>query len=159
MDFTGEFYHTATVAWACGIISVLCAVEAWRQRQFRWQLVGGVLAGLSGVMCPATLTRGYYEMVLVNQELAAVVAAKKAEGVSDERVQLVRADVAESPSGSRLERRQFSDGRSEFFRSVPPISGRTGRRNAADGFAESADSGFARPFVGVSEGASKRIIY
>ena len=74
MDFTQEFWHTATVAWACGIISVLCAVEAWRQRQVRWQLVGGILAGLSGVMCPATLTRGYYEMVLVNQELAAVVA-------------------------------------------------------------------------------------
>ena len=41
MDFTQEFWHTATVAWACGIISVLCAVEAWRQRQFRWQLMGG----------------------------------------------------------------------------------------------------------------------
>jgi hypothetical protein len=90
MDFTEQFWHTATVAWACGVISVLCAFEAWRQRQFRWQLVGGVLAGLSGVMRPATLTRGYYEMVLVNQELAAVVAAKKAEGVSDERVRLVR---------------------------------------------------------------------
>ena len=159
MDFTSEFYHTATVAWACGIISVLCAVEAWRQRQFRWQLVGGVLAGLSGVMCPATLTRGYYEMVLVNQELAAVVAAKKAEGVSDERVQLVRADVAESPAGSKFERRQFSDGRSEFFRSVSPVPRRIGRGNAADGFAESADWGSVRPFVGVSEGAAKRIIY
>ena len=110
MDFTSEFYHTATVAWACGIISVLCAVEAWRQRQFRWQLVGGVLAGLSGVMCPATLTRGYYEMVLVNQELAAVVAAKRAEGVSDERVQLVRADVFQTAGGSKLERSEFRDG-------------------------------------------------
>ena len=110
MDFTSEFYHTATVAWACGIISVLCAVEAWRQRQFRWQLVGGILAGLSGVMCPATLTRGYYEMVLVNQELAAVVAAKKAEGVSDEHVRLVRADVFETAGGSKLERSEFGDG-------------------------------------------------
>ena len=124
MDFTSEFYHTATVAWACGIISVLCAVEAWRQRQFRWQLVGGILAGLSGVMCPATLTRGYYEMVLVNQELAAVVAAKKAEGVSDERVQLVRADVFETPSGSRLERSEFSNGKRAVR--VSDIRGRIG---------------------------------
>ena len=46
MDFTQEFWHTATVAWACGAISVLCAFEAWRQKQFRWQLLGGILAGL-----------------------------------------------------------------------------------------------------------------
>ena len=124
MDFTSEFYHTATVAWACGIISVLCAVEAWRQRQFRWQLLGGVLAGLSGVMCPATLTRGYYEMVLVNQELAAVVAAKRAEGVSDERVQLVRADVFETPGGSRLERSEFNNGKRAVR--VSDLRGRAG---------------------------------
>ncbi len=38
-------------------------------KKIRWQLAGGVLAGLTGVLCPATLTRGYYEMVVVNQEL------------------------------------------------------------------------------------------
>ena len=104
MDFTNEFYHTATVAWACGVISVLCAFEAWRQQQFRWQLVGGILAGLSGVMCPATLTRGYYEMVCVNQELATLVAAKRAEGVGNGITRLVQSDVFETAGGCRLER-------------------------------------------------------
>ena len=148
MDFTQEFWHTATVAWACGIMSVLCAVEAWRQRAFRWQLIGGVLAGLTGVLCPATLTRGYYEMVVVNQELAAVVAAKRAEGVSHGGiVQLAAADVVESRGGGRFERRTYTDGRSELFRSVPPIPGRIGRGTAEDGSAEPAYGGFIGPVL------------
>lgn len=110
MDFTQEFWHTATVAWGCGVVSVLCAIEAWRQKQLRWQLIGGILAGLTGVLCPATLTRGYYEMVQVNQELAVLVAAKKAEGVDNGRVvQLASADVVESRSGRRYERSSFGD--------------------------------------------------
>jgi hypothetical protein len=110
MDFTQEFWHTATTAWACGVISVLCAFEAWRQKQFRWQLIGGILAGLTGVLCPATLTRGYYEMVQVNQELAVLVAARKAEGVDNGGVvRLVASDVVESGSGRRYERASFGD--------------------------------------------------
>jgi hypothetical protein len=133
MDFTQEFWHTATVAWACGIISVLCAVEAYRQRAFRLQLIGGVLAGLTGVLCPATLTRGYYEMVVVNQELAAVVAAKRAEGIQDERiVRLVASDVVESRGGRRYERADYSDGtRASWLRDIygrtGPVDGRTGQ--------------------------------
>jgi len=150
MDFTQEFWHTATVAWACGIISVLCAVEAWRQRQFRWQLVGGVLAGLSGVMCPATLTRGYYEMVLVNQELAAVVAAKKAEGVSDgERVQLVRSDVFETAGGSRLERSEFSNGKRAVR--VSDLRGRAGAEGLRAGQVDGRHRGTFGSVVGLPE--------
>ncbi|MFN9291378.1 MAG: hypothetical protein ACK6EB_25170 [Planctomyces sp.] len=125
IDFTQEFWHTATTAWACGVISVLCAFEAWRQKQFRWQLIGGILAGLTGVLCPATLTRGYYEMVQVNQELAVLVAAKKAEGVDDVRVvQLAATNVVESRGGRRYERCEYTDGtRASWMRD---LSGRTG---------------------------------
>jgi hypothetical protein len=132
MDFTQEFWHTATVAWACGIISVLCAVEAYRQRAFRWQLAGGVLAGLTGVLCPATLTRGYYEMVVVNQELAAVVAAKRAEGVEDERVVHVAEEhVFQSAGGIRLTRTEYTDGgRCE---GLSNFLGRTGAGGAGAG--------------------------
>jgi len=91
MDFTEQFWHTATVAWACGVISVLCAIEAYRQRQFRWQLIGGVLAGLSGVMCPATLTRGYYEAVCANQELASLMVAAETDE-QQPRVQIVQSE-------------------------------------------------------------------
>ena len=152
MDFTTEFYHTATVAWACGIISVLCAIEAWRQKAFRWQLAGGVLAGLTGVLCPATLTRGYYEMVVVNQELAAVVAAKKAEGVNNERVvRLVASDVVESRGGRRYERADYSDGTRasglrDIYGRIGPVDGRTGqalRENRLQ----------FGPFMGVPKGA------
>ena len=160
MDFTTEFYHTATVAWACGIISVLCAVEAWRQRAFRWQLAGGVLAGLTGVLCPATLTRGYYEMVVVNQELAAVVAAKRAEGVSHGGiVQLAAADVVESRGGGRFELLTYTDGRSELFRSVPPVSGRTGRGTAVDGSAEPAYGGFIGPVLELPQAIGRGVVY
>jgi hypothetical protein len=128
MDFTQEFWHTATTAWACGVISVLCAFEAWRQKQFRWQLIGGILAGLTGVLCPATLTRGYYEMVQVNQELAVLVAAKRAEGVDDVRVvQLASADVVESGSGRRYERASFGDGATGA--GLRDFHGRTGSIN------------------------------
>jgi len=127
MDFTQEFWHTATVAWACGIISVLCAVEAYRQRAFRLQLIGGVLAGLTGVLCPATLTRGYYEMVVVNQELAAVVAAKKAQGVDDGgAVRLVAADVVESRSGCRYERAEWRSGNRTTSTGLRDFHGRAG---------------------------------
>ena len=133
MDFTQEFWHTATTAWACGVISVLCAFEAWRQKQFRWQLIGGILAGLTGVLCPATLTRGYYEMVQVNQELAVLVAAKKAQGVDDGgSVRLVASDVVESRGGRRYERADYSDGtRASWLRDIHgrtgPTDGRTGQ--------------------------------
>ena len=151
MDFTQEFWHTATVAWACGIISVLCAVEAYRQKAFRWQLVGGVLAGLTGVLCPATLTRGYYEMVVVNQELAAVVAAKRAEGVNDERViRLVASDVVESRGGRRYERADYSDGtRASWLRE---IYGRTGPTDGRTGQTLRENRLQSGPFLGVPKG-------
>ena len=127
MDFTQEFWHTATTAWACGVISVLCAFEAWRQKQFRWQLIGGILAGLTGVLCPATLTRGYYEMVQVNQELAVLVAAKKAQGVDDGgSVRLVASDVVESGSGRRYERIECRDGNRTTSTGLRDFHGRTG---------------------------------
>ena len=133
MDFTQEFWHTATVAWGCGVISVLCAFEAWRQKQFRWQLIGGILAGLTGVLCPATLTRGYYEMVQVNQELATMVAARKAEGVDDGgAVRLVASDVVDTCDGRRYERAKYSDGTTRtWLRNlhgrVGPVDERAGR--------------------------------
>lgn len=129
MDFTQEFWHTATTAWACGVISVLCAFEAWRQKQFRWQLLGGILAGLTGVLCPATLTRGYYEMVQVNQQLATMVAAKRAEGVQNGRVVAVsRSDVVSSKGGCRFEFERYSDG---SYRQVLSADRRTGGNNTA----------------------------
>ena len=152
MDFTQEFWHTATVAWACGIISVLCAVEAYRQKAFRWQLAGGVLAGLTGVLCPATLTRGYYEMVVVNQELAAVVAAKRAEGVDDEHVvQLVEEHVFQSPGGIRLTRSEFSDGRR--FAQLSNLFGRTGAGGAGTGRSGQPNWRFDESVLGVPKGA------
>ena len=151
MDFTQEFWHTATVAWACGIISVLCAVEAWRQRAFRWQLAGGVLAGLTGVLCPATLTRGYYEMVCVNKELAAVVAAQKAEGVEDERVvRLVASDVVESGSGRRYERAIYSDG--GRARGLPDLLRRAGSIDVGIRPTVRPDRLESGSFVGVPKG-------
>ncbi len=153
MDFTQEFWHTATVAWACGIISVLCAVEAWRQKAFRWQLAGGVLAGLTGVLCPATLTRGYYEMVVVNQELAAVVAAKKAEEVDDEHVvQLAAEHVFESAGGIRLTRSQYTNGgRCE---GLSDFLGRAGAGGAGAGRADGANWRFDGPVLGLPKGKS-----
>jgi hypothetical protein len=155
MDFTQEFWHTATVAWGCGVVSLLCAIEAWRQKQLRWQLIGGVLAGLTGVLCPATLTRGYYEMVQVNQELAVLVAAKKAEGVEDEHVvRLAEEHVFESPGGIRLTRSEFSDGRR--FAQLSNLFGRTGAGRAGTGRVDSENWRFDESVLGVpkKQGAS-----
>jgi len=91
MDITTDFYQTAAVAWACGLISVLCAVEAWRQRQIRWQAIGCILAALSGVLCPATLTRGYYDAVCANQQLASLMVAAETDE-HQPRVQIVRSE-------------------------------------------------------------------
>ena len=86
MDITTEFYETAAIAWACGLISVMCAIEAWRQQHIRWQAIGCILAALSGVMCPATLTRGYYDAVLANQQLASLMVQTE----TDEQQQFVQ---------------------------------------------------------------------
>ena len=153
MDFTQEFWHTATTAWACGVISVLCAFEAWRQKQFRWQLIGGILAGLTGVLCPATLTRGYYEMVQVNQELAVLVAAKQSQGVSDGgSVRLVASDVVESGSGCRYERARYSDGTSRSW--VRDFHGRTRRIDGGDGPIDRTNQFQSGSFLGMPRGQS-----
>jgi len=77
-------------------------------------------------------------MVVVNQELAAVVAAKKAEEVDDEHVvQLAAEHVFESAGGIRLTRSEYTNGgRCE---GLSNFLGRTGTGRAGAGRVDGAN--------------------
>ncbi|MFO0201940.1 MAG: hypothetical protein ACK528_02305, partial [Alphaproteobacteria bacterium] len=114
-DLMREFLQAVGLAWLSFGFGVLLFRIGCKDRQTYF--LSRALLFLS----PAVLTCFGVHAVRENQTLAAVVAAKRAEGVSHGGiVQLAAADVVESRGGGRFERRTYTDGRSELFRSVPP---------------------------------------
>jgi hypothetical protein len=138
VDLAREFLQAVALAW----LSFGMGVLLFRIGCTQWQTY--FLSRALLFLSPFVLTCFGVHACRENADLAAMVAAKKAEGVSDGGVvRLVAADVVQSVDGGRFERRQYSDGGAKIYRSMPPISGRIGRRIAADGHPESEDLGFA----------------
>jgi hypothetical protein len=137
-DLAREFLQAVALAW----LSFGMGVLLFRIGCTQWQTY--FLSRALLFLSPFVLTCFGVHACRENADLAAMVAAKKAEGVSDGGVvRLVTADVVESVDGGRFERRQYNDGGAKIHRSMPPISGRTGRRIAANGHSESEDFRFA----------------
>jgi hypothetical protein len=102
VDLTSDFWQAVTITWACfgmGVAVFHLVPRSW----FSVLLSRGLLA-----LCPIVWTCWGVHAVRVNQQLAGMVAVKRAEGVDDGRhVRLVASDVVESGAGCRYERASF----------------------------------------------------
>ena len=104
-DLSGEFWQAVMISWSAFAFGVFMF------QQLRADKIAVIVSRGLIALSPTVLTCFGVHAVAVNQQLAMVVEAKRAEGVGHGVTQLVRSDVVETRNGCRIERGQFSDGR------------------------------------------------
>jgi hypothetical protein len=154
VDISGEFWQAVMISWSAFAFGV------WMFQTLRRDKLARIVSRGLIALSPAVLTCYGAHAVRVNEHLAMVVEAKRAEGVSHGGiVQLAATEVVESRAGGRLERHVYTDGRAGFHRSMPPIPGRIGRGAAVDGFAERANWQSVGPILELPKAIGRGVVY